>query len=225
MRRALTIGTFFHNLVGVAWLWFLPHSDESSARRRSGDIHDQLALLGQTITNQDYLNTLIASLPCSYDALVSTLSGTSHVTKTKITVDSFKAFLLDKYECCLLREKQDAKKGKGSKDSKDEAFATDSKKKDKHKVECYNCHKCRHVKVDCWAKGGSKEGQGPKQQGRAGNSAALAADKAKDTIEAWVVINRLDLEESRVAIEEVSNPEDFQLTTTTAAGSSLAQVG
>jgi len=92
------------------------------------------------------------SLPRSYNSSVSTLSSTSHVTKTKITVDSFRAFLLDEYECCLLREKQDAKEGKGSNDSKDEAFAADSNKRkdrDKRKVECHNCHKHRHVKVDC----------------------------------------------------------------------------
>ncbi len=168
------------------------------------------------------------SLPHSYNGSVSTLSGTSHVTKTKITVDSFRAFLLDEYECCTLREKQDAKEGKGGKDSKDEAFAANSNKrkdKDKCKVECHNCYKRRHVKADCWAKGGGKEGQGPRQWGGASNNTASAADKAKDAIKAWVVIDGLDLEESWVAIEEVSNPKDLQLTATTAAKSSPAQAG
>ena len=174
---------------------------------------------------------MITSLPRSYDSSVSTLSGTSHVTKTKITVDSFKAFLLDEYECRLLQEKQDAKEGKGgkdSKDSKDEAFAANSNKKrdkDKCKVECHNCHKKGHMKADCWAKGGGKKGQGPRQWGGASDNTALAADKAKDTIEAWVIIDGSDSEEPWVAIEEVSDPEDLQLTAAAVAGSSLAQVG
>jgi len=97
---------------------------------------------------------LLVSLPRSYDSSVSTLSGASHLTKTKITADSFRAFLLDEYEHRLLREKEDAKPGKdgkAGKDSKDEAFAADAKKKDKdkRKLDCHNCHKKGHMKADC----------------------------------------------------------------------------
>ena len=72
------------------------------------------------------------------------MNGTSFLTKTKITADSFRAFLLDKYECQVLMEKEDAKltkAGKDSKDTKDKAFTVDSTKKkdkDKCKVECHN---------------------------------------------------------------------------------------
>jgi len=53
-------------------------------------------------------------------------------------------------------------------------------------------------------------------------ASALTATKDKDAIEVWVIINGLDSEESWAAIEEVSNPEDLQLTAATAAGSTLA---
>jgi hypothetical protein len=125
---------------------------------------DQLTSLGQTITDCDYLDTLLTSIPHSYKGLISSLNGVSFLTKTKITANSFRAFLLDEYEHQILMEKEDAKVAKArkdGKDSKDEAFATDSsKKKDKHKhkVECHNCHKKGHIKADCWAKGGGKEG-------------------------------------------------------------------
>ena len=33
-------------------------------------------------------------------------------------------------------------------------------------IECFNCHKKGHKKPDCWAKGGGKEGQGPKSKER-----------------------------------------------------------
>ena len=113
--------------------------------------------------------------------------------------------------------------------SKDEAFTADSTKKkdkDKRKVECHNCHKKGHMKANCWAKGGGKEGQGPRQQGGASNSAASAsAAKDKDTIEAWVVIDGTDLEESWAAIEEVSDPKDLQLTAAAVARHTPAQAG
>jgi hypothetical protein len=125
-------------------------------------LYDQLTSLGQTITDHNYLDTLLMSIPCSYEGSISLLNGTSFLTKTKITADSFRAFLLDEYERCVLMEKEDAKAGKQEgKDSKDEAFAADSTKKkdkDKCKVECHNCHKKGHMKADCWAKGGGKEG-------------------------------------------------------------------
>jgi hypothetical protein len=35
--------------------------------------------------------------------------------------------------------------------------ATTEEKFDKN-VECFNCHKKGHKKVDCWVKGGRKEG-------------------------------------------------------------------
>jgi hypothetical protein len=36
--------------------------------------------------------------------------------------------------------------------------------------ECFNCHKKGHIARDCWAKGGGKEGQGPRsRQGNSGN--------------------------------------------------------
>jgi hypothetical protein len=162
---------------------------------------DQLTLLRQTITDRDYLDTLLASIPRSYEGSISLLNGALFLTKTKITADSFRAYLLDEYEHRVLMEKEDAKAGKKEgKDGKDKAFAMDSTKKkdkDKCKVECHNCHKKGHMKANCWAKGSSKEGQGLRQQGRVSDSAASAsAGKDKDAIEAWVVIDRVDSEES-----------------------------
>jgi hypothetical protein len=107
---------------------------------------------------------MLSTIPRSYRSTISTLSGTSFLTKTKTTADSFKVFLLDEYEHHQLMEKEDTKAGKSGKDVKDpndKAFAagsTKKKDKDKCKVECHNCHKKGHMKANCWAKGGGKEG-------------------------------------------------------------------
>jgi hypothetical protein len=52
-----------------------------------------------------------------------------------------------------------------------------------------------------------------------------SAGKDKDAIEAWVIIDGADFEESWAAIEEVTGPEDLQLTVTTAGRSVPMQVG
>ena len=57
-----------------------------------------------------------------------------------------------------------------------------SKGKDKqgaHKdKECYNCKKMGHIAADCWAKGGGKEGKGPK--GRKGTGKKNRANQAEN---------------------------------------------
>ena len=79
------------------------------------------------------------------------------------------------------------------------------KKGKKCNVECYNCHKRGHIKADCWAKGGCKEGQGPwkKGSGSSGGSgtksdamagAELAGEKSPD-IEAWAATEEVEVED------------------------------
>ena len=48
----------------------------------------------------------------------------------------------------------------------------------KTEKECYNCKKKGHIKRDCWAKGGGKEGQVPK--GRGGGSKDNKSNQAVD---------------------------------------------
>jgi hypothetical protein len=62
------------------------------------------------------------------------------------------------------------KNPKSKRDDHDAAFvAGPSKKgngglkKSKKDIECYNCHKKGHFKLDCWAPGGGVEGKGPKK--------------------------------------------------------------
>ena len=57
-------------------------------------------------------------------------------------------------------------------------------------VVCHNCKKKGHKKADCWAKGGGKEGQGPKQKkgkGKKSKTATVAAvdDNDKELFIFW----------------------------------------
>jgi hypothetical protein len=142
------------------------------------------------VIDNDYTDMLLASLPASYDSTVSSISASMHLSIKDLTAETFKQFILDEYKCFHV-------KGKLS-NNKDEALAAEQgkgkstdKHKDKHKVKCYNCCKTRHYKSKCWAKGGSKESQGPKHGKGAKEEAASAKDK-KEEEQTWATIEEVE---------------------------------
>ena len=58
----------------------------------------------------------------------------------------------------------------------------------KKSVECFNFYKKGHVKTDCWAKGGVKEGQGPqgKKAKKSGKLSSESANIAEDKDRVWM---------------------------------------
>ena len=142
-----------------------------------------MAAIGKEINDEDYTDVLMSSLPPSYDTARSSINASAHLTQSKITSDAFQAYILDEYELCELRSNK--------KDAKDKAFTADaSKKKPKKDIECHNCHKCGHVKADCWEKGGGKEGQRPKCNDHTNTSMAAAAEEPE--LGAWVAIQNVE---------------------------------
>ena len=87
-------------------------------------------------------------------------------------------------------------------DSKDTAFTAlegskGGKKDWKKGIKCHNCGKTGHLKAECWAKGGGKEGQRPsksdskgskgKKDNNGGGGAATAATEVEDGV--WAVVD------------------------------------
>jgi gag-polypeptide of LTR copia-type len=146
-----------------------------------------LESLGKSLEEEDYASILMASLPPSYNALIEMLTQNADTNKTDITSDLIYKRVCDAYDKHLLRQDEN---GNGQ----DESFTTLTRKpKDKKNVECYNCHKKGHIKADCWAKGGGKEGQGPRpRQGGTPENVAVASDKPKDKL--WATIEVIDAE-------------------------------
>jgi hypothetical protein len=71
-------------------------------------------------------------------------------------------------------------------------------------TKCENCSKLGHRKVDCWAKGGGKEGKGPRQQRKAkrkngGNSPSTAASAAPADSDAYAFTVGADFAEAAKA--------------------------
>jgi gag-polypeptide of LTR copia-type len=165
------------------------------------DLHEQLVAMGESVTDEDYTDTLLALLPTSYDGAVSSISTSVHLGSKALTAEIFKQLILDEAEQQQVKDRYV--------ENRDEAQAADSgkqkgkdKSKDKKKVECYNCCKTGHYKSKCWAKGGGKEGQGL-QWGRGAKDDATPVIEQLEETEAWATIE--EIEEPDLT----SNPKDI----------------
>jgi len=59
------------------------------------DLHEQLAVMDKAVTNEDYTNTLLTSLPVSYDSTVSSMSASMHLV---LCTDSEEWYACSLYE-------------------------------------------------------------------------------------------------------------------------------
>ena len=142
--------------------------------------------MGKVIADDDYTDLLMSSLPPSYENARSSINASAHLNPTKLTPDALQLYMLDEYEVRMLKDK---------KESKDEAFTADTtKKKSKKDIECHNCRKRGHVKANCWAKGGGKEGQGPRRN--RGATAGAASQAEEQSLEAWAAIEEVECTEA-----------------------------
>ena len=145
------------------------------------DLREQLAAIGKAVDDEDFTDTLLASLPSSYSHTCTSINSSARLGAVQLTSAIVQEIVLEEYE---RRAVSDSKK-----DSQDEAFAADAQKRKRRDIECHNCHKKGHIKAECWAKGGGKEGQGPKRKGRAQEGAAAAETAADESqLEAWAAI-------------------------------------
>jgi len=152
--------------------------------------------MGKQVSNENYTDILLASLPTLYDSTCSSISHSACLRAQPLTTNTFESMILDKFTQCKIK--------KNKSNSKDEAFAADASKP---KKQYSNCNKHGHVKANCWAKGRGKEGQGP--QGPKKNN----DNKSKDKV---AVAEENDME-VLAAIEEVED------NIVAAVGSTLAQ--
>ena len=127
---------------------------------------ERLASMGVSLSDTEYANTLIGSLPTVYDPTISSITATSKLTKKPIDPEDVIALVTDEYDRRDLKSR-----AKSKKDDKDAAFYAGGGSKGRKNggrqggrkdITCHNCSKRGHVKADCWAKGGGKEGQGRK---------------------------------------------------------------
>ena len=165
-------------------------------------MREDLASMGETLTDTDFYSIIMGSLPASYDQYLSALNATSSVLGKQLSADDLMLTITEESEWRAL-------KTKGKSKEENVAFHADDSKKNKkggskRKGDCHNCGKKGHWTRDCYAEGGGKEGQGPKQKekkdkekdkdngkGKKKETAAVAKDDTKDDkkeAEAWMAM-------------------------------------
>ncbi len=144
----------------------------------------QLVVMGQSIPDQQYADILIVSLPPCYNMHLCAITTNADETGNPINPTRVIKFICNNYDKHMIGKEADKK-------SEDQAFAAQlRKRKNKSDIECFNCKKKGHFKAECWAKGGGKEGQGPRCNRRGQDNTlentVSAADKVED-IESWIL--------------------------------------
>ena len=169
---------------------------------------EQLASMGETISNEHFANTLLGSLPTCYDMRITAITTNADETGNPLVPEKIVKLITDDYDKRMLR------KGTNSK-TDDQAFTASTQKRDHRDLECFNCKKKGHIKANCWAKGGGKEGQRPqrksakskeKEKSSDKDTAAIASDKNED-IESWAaIVAEEDL--SSIGMPEIKSESD-----------------
>ena len=158
--------------------------------------HENLMKMGSEISETRLNAMIMSSLPESYRPTLQTITAserasalTSGSTPNRMKSNDLIAFLIEEAQHRVINDERSKyseqalaahgkHKGKGKGKSrgdggkgKEKALNADSE------VTCHNCGKTGHKKPDCWAKGGGKEGQGPKQKkkGKKAEAAVVAA--------------------------------------------------
>jgi hypothetical protein len=161
------------------------------------NVREQLVAMGKAISDEDYTDILLTSLPPSYDQSCTSISHSIRVSGKPLLYSDLESMILDEFT------QREIKKSKSN--TTEEAFAAGNSKP---KKQCSNCNKRGHVKADCWAKGGGKEGQGPKRNKDKGKDSSAAAEEKE--IEAWAAMEETQAEEDDIEIAAAAGSPSAQ---------------
>jgi hypothetical protein len=116
---------------------------------------EELAQVGVKISDEDYLSTIISSLPDGLSNFASMqMSWTLQQTQQSMDASTLMTMLLQEAERQNLRaQKRKQTTGKGKEEEKSEALAVSTEKprgkRDMSKIECWNCGECGHFSTKC----------------------------------------------------------------------------
>jgi hypothetical protein len=155
-------------------------------------IEDDLRKMGAAVTDKDFLDILMTSLPESWDTFTNMYMTANATGINKITSQEFISAVNDELS------RQTAHETKS--DTALKAYLPASRPANGTctggiKGKCYNCSRPGHKKEDCWVKGGGKEGQGPVRgrQAKKGDTANKADANSSDIELAYMAIDSFDM--------------------------------
>jgi transposase InsO family protein len=129
-------------------------SEEDDLRQhldKAQDLYARLNDMGATISEDEFIDIILASLPPSYESVMNALTTSLEECGKPLIPDDIIRVLKSQYD----------KRKSQSISQEEQVFIGTSTKKG---LICANCKKKGHAIETCWAKGGLKEGQGPKQK-------------------------------------------------------------
>jgi hypothetical protein len=144
------------------------------------EVKDELLAMGSVMKDDEFVETILASLPQSFRSLISSIVHSASISGVSVTPTNLVRILREEGQ-------QKAIEARGTASSEMAMSAEKGKerqKKGKSQKKCHNCGKPGHFKADCWAPGGGKEGQGPKQKGK-DKSVSVAKKEAEETMYAF----------------------------------------
>ncbi len=152
--------------------------------------------MGKSVPNNKYALILLGLLPMTYAGMLGSIAAFTEMSGMAISSTIVIKLAIDEYDWHTLQSRK----------AQNEAFTADAQKKKKGK-KCKNCHKKGHTKDQCWAKGGSNKGRGPKCKGKDDNKkdsdkAATAMTKEKEPdIEAWAAIKDIESNDAALYVQ------------------------
>ena len=69
-------------------------------------MHEDLAVLGDNLNDEDFSAMLLGSLPRSYDSYLSAVTATLSVLGTKLTPDALMLSIINEFDCCTIKTHQ-----------------------------------------------------------------------------------------------------------------------
>src|ERR1700678_1757620 len=153
---------------------------------------EELAQVGVKISDEDYLSTIISSLPDALSNFASMqMSWTLQQTQQSMDASTLMTMLLQDAERQDLRsQRRKQATGKAKEDEKSEALAVSTErprgKRDMSKISCWNCGELGHFSSKCDKPRKSKDSESSvKPDPKKEETSAAAVDSSSDDEGAW----------------------------------------